>query len=116
MLLLLAQNRADLCHHPTDGAEVLVSVGCRWCSHADERQLRAQDGCRDVTRNLDAAGGDHGLHQLLDAFLHDGRVPRTNQVELVRIDVDPDYVVTVARQACQRDGTDVTQTEYTDSH
>ena len=114
--VLPAQRGPKVLCESQHGRLVLASVRRRRCAHADERDLAALQGVALVARHSDPAARDGGGHELDHALLDDRCLAGRDQVELGLVDVHADDAMPIAREASQRDGADVAETEDTDVH
>ena len=91
MIGALRGNRvADLPDHGFDSAGIERSVGTAWSSDAHERQFGLGNRGTGVRRHLQASRRDARPDELVDIPLDDRRAACPKDLELGRIDVDPD--------------------------
>ena len=95
---------------------VLAAVGRRRCTDADQRQLAVAQRLGRVGRDADPAAGHDLGHQLDHPFFDHRRLAGSDQGELGGIDVDTDDSMAVAREARERNCTDIAETKNADVH
>src|SRR5262249_13834955 len=82
----------------------------------DERDVRLEDGALCAGPRLQCALRAARCDQFRKPRFEDRAPPPLNEIDLGLVEVDPDDIVAIARQAPRRHRSDLAQSKYTDSH
>src|SRR5690606_27992243 len=114
--VLIAERVADLPAHVFDVLQVQASVAIAGRADADQADVARGHRIASARGRHESPGANALRDQLIQAGLDDWGSARSDRLDLLRIAVDPDNLVSVVRQARGGDTADVAKAEHTDLH